>query len=217
MRLQTLQREREMRAALVVGHGVDFVHDHGFDIAQDGAASFRRQQDVERFGSRNQNMRRPLQHGAALVHQGVAGANRGANLRHQQAAVTRHLKNLPQRSFKIFLDVVAQRLERGDVKDFGAVAQIASQGFADQPVNAGQKRSQCLPGPGGRGDKRRSTRQNVGPSLLLGLGGRPESLDKPFLHQRMCPGEGGGNWHGQHSSIPAFAKCSLFGGGFCGA
>ena len=37
-RFQPFERQREMRAALVVGHGVDFVHDHGLDIAQDRAA-----------------------------------------------------------------------------------------------------------------------------------------------------------------------------------
>ena len=37
--VEALQREREVRAALVVGDGVDFVHDDGLDIAQDGAAA----------------------------------------------------------------------------------------------------------------------------------------------------------------------------------
>ena len=96
-----------MCAALVVGYGVDFVHDYGFDVAKNGSALFRGQQNVKRFGSSHQNMRRPLQHRATLGHQRVASANGGANLRHQQSALTRHLKNFAERPFKILLNVIA--------------------------------------------------------------------------------------------------------------
>src|SRR2546430_16749536 len=34
-RFQSFQREREMSAAFIVSHGVDFIHDYSFDIAQD--------------------------------------------------------------------------------------------------------------------------------------------------------------------------------------
>ena len=171
---QPLQRKRQMRAALVVGHGVDFVDDDGLDIAQNGAASFRRQQDVKRLRRGDQNVRRPLQHRAPLVHQRVAGADRRANLRHQQAALARHLKNLAQRHFEIFLNVVAQRLQRRDVKHFGAVVQIAGQRLADQAVDAGEKCGQSFAGTGGRGDQRGAPGKNVRPALLLGFGRRAE-------------------------------------------
>ena len=143
-RFQPLQRQRQMRAALVIRHGVDFIDDHGFDIAQNRAALLRGQQNVKRLRRGDQNMRRPLQHGPPLVHQGVAGADRGANLRHQQAALARHLQNFAKRHFEVFLDVVAQRLQRRDVEDFGAVLQIARQRLAHQPIDAGQKRGQRL-------------------------------------------------------------------------
>ena len=179
-RLQPLQRKRQVRAALVVGHGVDFVDDDGFDIAQNRAALFRGQQNVERLGRRDQNVRRPLQHGPALMHQRVAGADRGANLRHQQAALARHLQNLAQRPFEIFLDVVAQRLQRRDIQHFGAVVQITRQRLAHQTINAGQKRGQRLAGAGGGGDERGAPGENVRPALLLGLGRRAELSDKPL-------------------------------------
>ena len=141
---QPLQRESQMRPALVVGDCVNFIHDDGLNIAQNGSTSFRSQQDVKRLRSGDQNVRRTLQHRAALVHQRVAGADGGTNLGHQQTAFARHLKNLAQRPFKIFLNVVAQRLQRGDVENLGAVVQISCQGLADQPVNTGQKRSQSF-------------------------------------------------------------------------
>ena len=80
-----------MCATLVVGNCVNLVHDYGFDIAQNGPAALRREQDVERFGSRDQDVRRMLQHRPALVHERVAGADRGANLGHEQATLARHL------------------------------------------------------------------------------------------------------------------------------
>jgi hypothetical protein len=138
-RFQPLQRKGEMDAALVVGHGVNFVHNHSLNITQDGAALFRREQDVERLGRGDQNMRRAPQHQAPVFHQSIAGAHGGADLRHQKAALARHLQNFSQRDFKIFLDVVAEGFERGDVKNLSAVVQIACEGFADEAIDAGEE------------------------------------------------------------------------------
>ena len=96
-----------MSAALVVGDGVDFVDDYGLDIPQNRPALLRCKQDVERFRRRDQNVRRTLQHSPALVHKRVAGADRGANLGHQQPTLARHLQDFPQRNFEVLLDVVA--------------------------------------------------------------------------------------------------------------
>ena len=105
-RFQSFQREREMSAAFVVSHGVDFIHDYSFDIAQDCAASFRCQQNVQGLRGSDQNVRRTLQHRPALVHQCVAGADCGANFGHQKTLLSRHLQNFAERDFKILLDVV---------------------------------------------------------------------------------------------------------------
>jgi hypothetical protein len=72
----------------------------------------------------------------------VARAHGGADLRHQQPAIARHLQNFSERDFEILLDVVAERLERRDVENFGAVAQFARERLAHQPVNAGQEGGQ---------------------------------------------------------------------------
>ena len=131
-----------MRAALVAGDGMDFVDDHGVHVAQDFSALLRRQQDVQRFRGGDQDVRRALQHGAALVHEGVAGAHGGADFRHQQAALGRQLENFAERHFQILLDVVAQRLQRRDVQHLRAILKIAGQRLPDKPVNAGEKRGQ---------------------------------------------------------------------------
>ena len=179
-RIQPLQRQGQMHTALVIRHGMNLVYDHGLDIAQDRAALVGSQQNVERFGSRNQNVRRPLQHGPPLVRERVAGADRRANFRHQQPALPRQSEDLSQRHFKILLDVVAQRLQRRDVENFGAVRQISSQGLAHQSVNTSEERGQGLAGPGGSGNKGGMSGQNMWPALLLRFGRSAETLDKPL-------------------------------------
>ena len=67
-RFQPLQRKCEMSAAFIISYGMDFIHDYSFNIAQDCAASFRRQENIERFRSSNQNVWRTFQHRPALVH-----------------------------------------------------------------------------------------------------------------------------------------------------
>ena len=173
-RIQPFERQRQVRAALVVGDGVDFIHDHRLDVAQNLPALLRREQDVKRFRRGHQDVRRPLQHGAALVHQRVAGADGGTDLRHQQTALARQLQDFAQRDFQILLDVVAQRLERRNIEDFGAVLEVAGQRLAHQAVDAGQKCRQRFAGAGGRGDQRGPARENVRPALLLRLGRRAE-------------------------------------------
>ena len=66
--IQARQRQRQMRAALIVRHGVDLVHNHGAGGAQHGARLFRRHQNVERFRRGDQDVRRLPAHLLALIH-----------------------------------------------------------------------------------------------------------------------------------------------------
>ncbi len=134
--VEPLKRNREVRAALVIGDRMDFVDDDGLDMAKDDAAAVGGEQDIQRLGRGDQDVRRALQHLAALFGQRVASAHGGANFRHQIAALGSQRKNLAQRAVKIFLDVVAQRLQWRDVEDFGAVAQRAVERLAHQTINA---------------------------------------------------------------------------------
>jgi hypothetical protein len=131
------------------------------------------------------------------VHQRVPGADRGTNLRHQQPAFARHLQNLAKRDFEVLLNIVAQRLQRRNIEDFGSVLKIARQRLAYQAINAGEKCGKSFAGAGGRRNQCGVARQNMRPSLLLRLGGCAEALDKPSLY--FNPGSS------------CFAKCSLAG------
>ena len=186
-RFEPFERERKMRAALVVGDGVNFVHDDRLDGAQNFAALRGREQNVERFGRGDENVRRAIEHRAAFVHQRVAGAHGGADLRHQVAALARQLQNFAERGVEIFLNVVAERFQRRDVKDFGLIQQIAGDRFAHQPINAGEKRGQSFAGAGRRANEGAAPRKNLRPALLLRLGGRAEFVDEPFANERMRP------------------------------
>ncbi len=201
-----------MGTALVISHRVDFVDNHCLDVAQNRPALIGGEQNVERFRRSNQNVRRSLQHGAPLGHQRVAGADRSADLWHEQPALARHRENFAQRNLKIFLDVVAQRLQRRNIKHFRTVGKIARQCLSHQTINAGKKCSQCLARPGGRGNQSRPSGENVRPAILLRLGRRPETPDEPLRHQRVCPGQRGGK--GRHLDIVAgelsFVNCSLW-------
>ena len=82
---QPFQGEGQVRAALVSGHRVNLVHDHGAHAAQHGPAALRGQQQVERLRRGDQNVRRALEHGGPLGGRGVSGPHRDADGRRGQA------------------------------------------------------------------------------------------------------------------------------------
>ena len=108
--VKPLQRQRKVRTAFVVSDSVNLVDDHRAHIAQDRAALLGGEQDIERLRCGDQDMWRPLQHGAPLLREGIAGAHGSADLRHQNPALCCQSKNLAQRPFEVFLDVVSQGL-----------------------------------------------------------------------------------------------------------
>ena len=95
-----------MSAALVAGDGVNFVDDDGAHGRQGAAAAVGGQQDVERFGRGDQDVRRLFGELLPLGHRGVAGADRDANLRHAEAFGPRARGDFRQRSFEVALHIV---------------------------------------------------------------------------------------------------------------
>ena len=70
--LQALQAQRQVGAALRAGDRVDLVDDHVLDAAED-LAGLARQHQVERFGRRDQDVRRAPGEVPALLRRRVAG------------------------------------------------------------------------------------------------------------------------------------------------
>ena len=73
-RFQPFQQQRQEDAALVRTEGVDLIDDAVRDAAQ-RLARLRRQQQVQRFGRRDQDVRRPAQQPLPLGGRRVAGAD----------------------------------------------------------------------------------------------------------------------------------------------
>ena len=78
---EALHRQRQVRAALVVGHGVNFVQDQGVDAPQPAPPAGRGEQDVQRFGGGDEDMRRMFRHFLPRRRAGVAGADANADFR----------------------------------------------------------------------------------------------------------------------------------------
>jgi hypothetical protein len=164
---------------------VNFVDDDGADGAQHLAAAFRGQQQVERLGRRDQNVRRRFENLRALRRGGVAGANRGGDLRRSDAGRLSELLNPRSWNREILVDVGAQRFERRDVDDARFVGERPAQAFLKQVVEPGEKGGERLARSGRRRDERMASRLNLGPAAFLRRCGRAERVGKPARDDRM--------------------------------
>ena len=172
--VQALQRDGQMRATLVVGNGMDLVHDHGLDIAQQLAALFRREQNVQRLRSSDQNVRWGLEHPLPVGGRRIAGAHKSADLRHKEAALTGKASNLRQGTLQIRSNVVAEGFQRGDVNDLNLALELTGDSLVDEAINAGEKGSEGLTGSGRCRNEGRTSGKDVRPTLFLWLSGSAE-------------------------------------------
>ena len=102
-----------MRAALGARDRVHLVEDQGLDAAQ-RLARLRGEHQVQRLGRRDQDVGRLLQELAPFLLRGVAGANRNPQVRLEAC----------ERAAQVALDVVVQRLQRGDVEHAQALPRL---------------------------------------------------------------------------------------------
>ena len=125
--VQSLDAQRKMRAALGSGHRVHLVEDQRSHRAEDLPRA-RGQQQEQRFGSRDQDVRRLAQHRGALLLRRVAGADRHAQLRAEPG----------ERPAQVPLDVVVERLQRRDVQQAQTLPRLRVEPV--DPVEEGRKR-----------------------------------------------------------------------------
>jgi hypothetical protein len=123
---EPLEGEGEVGAALRPGDRVHLVEDHGLDPTQ-RLARLRRQEQEQRLGGRDEDVRRRPQHPAALLGRRVAGADGDGELRAEPC----------ERTAEVPLDVVVERFERGDVEQ--------AQPLARGPRSAGRCRGGMRP------------------------------------------------------------------------
>jgi hypothetical protein len=137
--LEPLEREGQVGAALVARHRVDLVDNDRAGAGQRCPALLRGEEDVERLGRGDQDVRRPARHLAALGHRRVAGPDRDPDGRHRQPLACRYHPELLERHLEVALDVVGQCLERRDVDHLDGVRQRAGERAPEEVVRAGQK------------------------------------------------------------------------------
>jgi hypothetical protein len=188
-RVQPLEREREVRAALRAGDRVDLVHDRPLHAAQHVARAAR-EHEVERLGRRDQHVGRLAQHLLALALRRVAGADRDADVGTDPL----------QRRAQVALDVVGEGLERRDVDEAGAAlrTRVSPSGrrkrrpavdVTREPVQPPQERRKRLSRAGRRRDQDVLAGRDRGPGLGLGLGRCGERTGEPVAYARREGGE----------------------------
>ena len=153
--IEALERQREVRAAARLQHGVDLVDDHDARGLQHLARALGGQQQVQRLGRRHEDVRRRAQHRRALVLRRVAAAHRRGDLDRGVAHRLGERVDFAARLGQVLVDVRRQRLQRRDVDDPHLVGQSRQLGrLAEQLVDRGQERGERLAGAGRRRDQR---------------------------------------------------------------
>ena len=178
-RREALQRQRQMRAALVGRQRVDLVDDHGARGREHPAPGLRAEQDVERLRRRHHDVRRALARAIALALRRVAGAHPGADVDVRQALRAQRLADAGQRRLQVALDVVGQRLERRDVDDLRLVLERRLEPLPHQRIDGRQEGRQRLAGAGRRRDQHVPPRLDRRPRLGLRRRGRRKAAGKP--------------------------------------
>ena len=110
-RVEALQAERQVAAALRSGDRVDLVDDHRFDAGQRGSGRAG-EHEVERLGSGDEDVRRPPHQRGAIPRRGVSAAHADGDVRQGQTEALRGQPDSGERGAQVAFDVDAQRLER---------------------------------------------------------------------------------------------------------
>ena len=178
--LEALQRQREMRAALVAGERVELIDDHVANGGELLAELRRGQQDEQRLRRRDENMRRPAEHRGALARGGVAGAKAGADARKIEPRFGADVAHAVQRLLEVQPDVVGERLERRNVEHRDFVAKRALAASSTRPLIAHMKAASVLPLPVGA----HSRTSKPGASLAAPITGHPSSCAREGASKR---------------------------------
>ena len=208
-RLEALEAEREVRAALRAGDRVDLVDDDVLDPAQD-LARRAGQHQVERFGGRDQDVGRMARDLAAVVGGRVAGAAGDRDVRRRLAETLRREGDPGQRRAQVPFDVVGQGLERRDVQDADRARRLAGRRRARvgrEPVERPEERRERLAAAGRGVDERVLAARDRRPAAGLGVGRRLEAGPEPVTDG----GREGREGVGDDRARPRGGECSAHG------
>ena len=189
-RVEPLEADAEVGAALGAGDGVHLVDDHGVDAAQ-GLARLAGQHEEERLGRGDQDVGRGGAELAAVGGAGVARAQADGHLGHRRLEALGRVADAGQRSAEVALDVDAERLERGDVEHPRAPGLVVGPLGAEQPVDGVQEGTQGLAAAGRRHHERVVAVRDGLPRTVLRRGWTGERRLEPRPGGRAEAVEGG--------------------------
>ncbi len=158
---------------------MDLVDDHGAHRPEHLAAPLRGEEEVERLGRGDQDVRRALEHRGPLRSRRVTGPDRGGDLDRIEPHGLGHLADLAPGLGQVLVDVGAQRLERRDVHHPNLVRQPALEPLAEQLVEGTQEGSQRLARARGCRDQGVPLLANSLPTPGLGGGRLTEPVGEP--------------------------------------
>jgi hypothetical protein len=185
-RVEPLQRQRQVRAALVARHRVHLVHDDRFHAAQ-GLPGLRGKQQEQRLGRGDEDVGRLGDQLPAVLGRGVTGADRDLDVGLGQPQPVRRVPDPGQRGPQVPLDVHRQRLERGDVEHPGPSLRVLRRRHRRQLVDRPQERGQRLARSGRRDDQRVLALADGPPGSRLGLRRLGERPAEPGARGRREP------------------------------
>ncbi len=165
--VEALEAERKVRATLVAGQGVDLVDDHRLDRAQHRPAPRGGEQQVERLGSRDDDLGAVTHHRGACRLGRVAVAHGDTQRRNLEAELGGDGGDLLQRRLEVLPDVDGERPQRGDVEDCGS-RPVALEDRAEAAVDRDEEAGEGLARARRCGDERVLAGGDRGPAECLG-------------------------------------------------
>ena len=151
-------------------------------VGQHSAPAVAREEEIQRFRRRDQDVRRPARHRGPLARGRIAGPHEDADFR--QGFVER--LDLPERPLEVLLDVIRKGPQGRDVEDLGGVLEVGA--APHQLAQGPEERGQGLASARGRRDQGMGARGDGGPARALAVRRLAEAIREPAPDGRV---EGG--------------------------
>ena len=129
-----------MRPTPVIHDSVNLIQNKRSNRPQYPPAGFGSEQQIQRLGRGNENVRRLLNERLPLRCTSIARANFSTHLNLTPFGLAQQRANPRQRLLQIFANIVAQRLERRDVNNVRFIRQITLRPFAKQHIERSEER-----------------------------------------------------------------------------
>src|SRR6266852_5889936 len=171
-----------MGAALGRGDGMDLIDDEPPDRREDPPRCAG-EDEVERLGGGDEDVRRVALHRPAHLGRRGAGADGGSYIRRDGAGRLDLVADTDEWRAKVAVDVVGERFQRRHIE--GATPlRLGRRRLRRKAIEAPQECGQRLATAGGRGHEHVAARGDLTPAALLDLGRLRESIAKPVPGRR---------------------------------